>query len=74
MLEKEKVEELVSAAGILKGSVLEPEDVAEGALYLASQDSKYVSGINLVIDGGFSLTNPSLSKQSVHRLLSSLTL
>ena len=29
-----------------------PEDIANGALYLASEDSRYVTGINLPIDGG----------------------
>ena len=41
----------------LKGEVLKPEDVAETALFLASEDSKYVSGHNLLIDGGFSIHN-----------------
>jgi NAD(P)-dependent dehydrogenase (short-subunit alcohol dehydrogenase family) len=31
----------------------EPEDVAHGALYLASEESKFVTGTELVIDGGF---------------------
>ena len=41
--------------------VLEPEDIAEAALYLGSDESKYVSGINLVVDGGYNLTNPTFS-------------
>jgi 3-oxoacyl-[acyl-carrier protein] reductase len=31
------------------------EEVAQGALYLASEDSSFITGINLVIDGGLSL-------------------
>jgi glucose 1-dehydrogenase len=30
-----------------------PEDVAGAALYLASEDSGYVSGVNLLVDGGW---------------------
>uniref|UniRef100_A0A2N9I6W4 Secoisolariciresinol dehydrogenase n=1 Tax=Fagus sylvatica TaxID=28930 RepID=A0A2N9I6W4_FAGSY len=41
----------------LKGEVLKPEDVAEAALYLGSDESKYVSGHNLVVDGGFTIVN-----------------
>ncbi|KAF7824533.1 secoisolariciresinol dehydrogenase-like [Senna tora] len=39
----------------LKGATLEPQDVAEAALYLASDESKYVSGHNLMVDGGFTI-------------------
>ncbi|XP_022876873.1 short-chain dehydrogenase reductase 3a-like isoform X2 [Olea europaea var. sylvestris] len=39
--------------GVLKGAICEPEDIANAALYLASDDAKYVSGHNLVVDGGF---------------------
>ena len=61
MMEKNKVEDVVSSCANLKGVVLEPKDIAEAALYLGSDESKYVSGINLVIDGGYNLTNPTFS-------------
>ncbi|KAK6119884.1 hypothetical protein DH2020_046376 [Rehmannia glutinosa] len=44
----------------LKGAVLGPEDVAEAALYLASNESKYVSGHNLLVDGGYTIVNAGL--------------
>ncbi|KAA8522758.1 hypothetical protein F0562_009080 [Nyssa sinensis] len=43
----------------LKGVALRLEDVAEAALFLASDESKYVSGHNLALDGGFSVINPA---------------
>ncbi|MED6119994.1 hypothetical protein PIB30_016794 [Stylosanthes scabra] len=42
----------------LKGVHLLEEDVAQAALYLASDESKYISGHNLVVDGGFTVINP----------------
>ncbi|KAG7947478.1 hypothetical protein I3843_14G096900 [Carya illinoinensis] len=45
----------------LKGSLLKPEDVAEALLYLGSDESKYVSGHNLLLDGGFTIVNPGFS-------------
>ncbi|CAI0406410.1 unnamed protein product, partial [Linum tenue] len=41
--------------GNLKGAELDAGDVAEAALYLASEDAKYVSGVNLLVDGGYRL-------------------
>ena len=35
------------------GHVGEPEDIAYGAVYLAADESKFVTGSELVIDGGY---------------------
>lgn len=40
------------AAGIPLGSMGEPLDVAYAVLYLGSDESKYITGIELTIDGG----------------------
>ncbi|XP_021820029.1 secoisolariciresinol dehydrogenase [Prunus avium] len=45
--------EITQNAGVLEGTNCEPNDIANAALYLASDDAKYVSGHNLVVDGGF---------------------
>jgi NAD(P)-dependent dehydrogenase (short-subunit alcohol dehydrogenase family) len=37
----------------LLGYIGEPNDIAFGVLYLASDESKYVTGSELIIDGGF---------------------
>ncbi|KAF5180600.1 Secoisolariciresinol dehydrogenase [Thalictrum thalictroides] len=56
-----KWENLWTRAANLKGVVLKAEDVADAVLFLASEEAKYVSGLNLVLDGGYSTTNPSFS-------------
>ncbi|CAA2955430.1 secoisolariciresinol dehydrogenase-like isoform X1 [Olea europaea var. sylvestris] len=42
---------------ILKGVFLNPEDVAEAVLFLASEESKFVTGHNLFVDGGITIAN-----------------
>ncbi|THF99898.1 hypothetical protein TEA_019496 [Camellia sinensis var. sinensis] len=60
--EKQKAEAVFSETANLKEAMLESEDVAEAALYLASDESKYVSGLNLVVDGGYCTTNPTFGE------------
>ncbi len=36
------------------GRLGEPEDVAQAALFLASDDSRWITGVSLPVDGGFS--------------------
>ncbi|XP_057846567.1 short-chain dehydrogenase reductase 2a-like [Cryptomeria japonica] len=54
---KNEMETWGSSLANLKGTILKAEDIAEAALYLASDESKYVSGHNLVVDGGFTVVN-----------------
>lgn len=44
----------------LQGVELTPEDVANSVLFLASDEARYISGDNLVVDGGYTVVNHSL--------------
>ncbi|KAF5469809.1 hypothetical protein F2P56_010368 [Juglans regia] len=44
----------------LQGVELTTDDVANAVLFLASDEARYVSGANLMVDGGFTCSNHSL--------------
>ena len=49
------------ARAIPLGRIGTPEDVARSALFLASDEASYITGANLVIDGGWSAVLPGAS-------------
>lgn len=57
--DKAAIEGFCNSFANLQGHTLKPEDIAEAGMYLASDESKYVSGHNLVVDGGFTVVNHS---------------
>lgn len=54
-VEDSRIEKILHDAGVLMGDNCETSDIANAALYLASDDAKYVNGHNLVVDGGFTV-------------------
>jgi 3alpha(or 20beta)-hydroxysteroid dehydrogenase len=55
---EEREDEL--AAGLPLGRIGEPMDVAGAAVFLASDDSAWISGIDLPVDGGHTAQTPRL--------------
>lgn len=49
-----------SKFGNLQGVYLTARDVADAVLFLASDEARYISGHNLMVDGGFSRVNQSI--------------
>ncbi|RZC89188.1 hypothetical protein C5167_030886 [Papaver somniferum] len=53
------VEEYTAKMSLLKGIILKAKHIADAALFLASDDSVYLNGHNLVVDGGFTVAASS---------------
>jgi NAD(P)-dependent dehydrogenase (short-subunit alcohol dehydrogenase family) len=49
------------AAGLPMGRIGEPNDIAAAAVFLASDESGWVTGIDLTVDGGHSAQTPRLA-------------
>ncbi len=54
--DKKAQQALIDDVGML-GRLGEPEDIAYAAVYLGSDESSFVTGINLVVDGGVCISN-----------------
>jgi NAD(P)-dependent dehydrogenase (short-subunit alcohol dehydrogenase family) len=53
---KEEQQKLIDKVGMLN-RLGYPEDIANAAVYLGSDESSFVTGINLVVDGGVCISN-----------------
>ncbi|XP_077235666.1 short chain aldehyde dehydrogenase 1-like isoform X3 [Tasmannia lanceolata] len=60
-MEENEIETWMGKAANMKGVTLKPEDIALAALYLASDEAKFVSGLNLLVDGGCTKINPAIA-------------
>ncbi|KAL9239781.1 hypothetical protein vseg_014070 [Gypsophila vaccaria] len=56
-MEAAQLEESITTIAPLKGLVLKANHIAEAALFFASDESAFISGHNLVVDGGFTVGN-----------------
>ncbi|KAJ8767157.1 hypothetical protein K2173_013630 [Erythroxylum novogranatense] len=59
--DSEDLEKVMDSVANLKGVTLKAEDVANAALFLASEEARYISGHNLAVDGGFTTYNSALN-------------
>lgn len=55
-MNKNEVAQVLSSVGMLKESVLEVDGVVEAVVHLSGDESKFVNGVNLVLNGGYSTT------------------
>ncbi|XP_050257223.1 (+)-cis,trans-nepetalactol synthase NEPS1-like isoform X1 [Quercus robur] len=51
--ENEEEDKVVESTYTLKGGAMRPKNVADAVVFLASEDSQFVTGHDLVVDGGY---------------------
>ena len=62
LVNMKQADEVFTEARNLKGVVAEKDDAANSALHLVSDEVKYVGGVNLMVDGGYSTTNKAFTE------------
>lgn len=67
MLDKEGEKDPSEESINIGQSMLQPVDIAQAAVFLGSDESRYVSGVNLPIDGGYTKFNPSFDMLVKHQ-------
>jgi NAD(P)-dependent dehydrogenase (short-subunit alcohol dehydrogenase family) len=65
-------------ASVMKNTVLlrrsdKAEDIANTALFLASEESSYITGTDIVVDGGWFSSAPYLTNERSHHMLQLLS-
>jgi NAD(P)-dependent dehydrogenase (short-subunit alcohol dehydrogenase family) len=59
----------VGGAFHLLGRVGEPDEVAEGVLFLCSDHASFVTGTDLAVDGGYSAMGPEMAAPAIPKLM-----
>lgn len=54
------------AAGIPMGKLVQPQDIAAAVAFLASDESRYITGTQLIVDGGFIHCNTFRPHGEIH--------
>jgi NAD(P)-dependent dehydrogenase (short-subunit alcohol dehydrogenase family) len=66
--DKEKTNKVGGAFHLL-GRVGEPDEVAQGVLFLCSEHASFVTGTDLAVDGGYSAMGPEMAAPAIPKLM-----